>query len=139
MFAFKREKNKLVREVLIEKIGNIHQLENFFIEDYDTVELRLTNGKVIANGVLYRYGGFRGGGNNKTLGYFSVTLFAGTEKKEFTDFGYIKRDSDLKRELFLRLFPSKCVLIEKNIITRYEDIQKEIREEWRRNPIFAGG
>ena len=140
MFAFKREKNKLYREVLIEKKGNLHRLEQYFIEDYDTVVLVLSNGEMLEKGVLFRYGGYRTNDKGKTSGYFNVELFIGNKHKNFDDLKYIKRfNSEIKEQLFLRLFPSRCVLIEKNIIKKHEDIQEQIRQEWRKNPIFGGG
>jgi hypothetical protein len=139
MFAFERQKHESKREVLIEKKGHFHELEDYFIEDYDTVELVLTNGEKLAEGVLQGYGGYRGGYNEKTLGYFSVTLFIGTRYEEFTDFKYMRRrGTNEKQEIFLRLYPCRCVLIEKNIVTKYEDMMKTIREEWNKNPIFGG-
>jgi hypothetical protein len=50
---------------------------------------------------------------------------------------------EIKEQLYLRLFPTRCILIEKNIIKKHEDREREIHnrimEEWRKNPVFAGG
>jgi hypothetical protein len=139
MYAFERQKHESKREVLIEKNGHLHEVEDYFIENYDTVELVLTNGEKIAEGVLNYTGGYRGGDNGKTLGYFSVSLFIGTKCKEFTDFKYMRpRHTNEKQKVFLRLYPCRCVLIEKNTIEIQEKIMEEIRKDWLKNPIFGG-
>jgi len=129
------------REVLIEKFGCFHELEKYNVKSYDTVELVLTTGEKLAEGVFFGSGGYRGVGKNKVMGYFTVSLFLGNNHKEFSDFEYIRKinfDDGEKQTKFLRLYPGKCVLIEKNIIKRYEDMLEEMRKEWRRNPIYGG-
>ncbi len=144
MFAFRKQKHKIKREILFDKKGNFNLLENYFIENYDTVELTLTNGEILASGVLGGFGGYRCDKKGKTSGYLNVYLFLGTNHKHFDDYSYMKRfNPEIKEQLYLRLFPTRCVLIEKNIIKKHEEREKEIHnrimEEWRKNPIFGGG
>ena len=168
MYAFSRESNVQFRSVLIEKNNNLEIPLFYEVENYDTVEVIRGNVKTkgFLSGIAYRSSNVENKnwphnwvGNidniedySNVVGYASVTLFCmnaitGEISEQYIS-DYVRRRrrrgigqyTEEQSSIFVYIIPCRMVLIEKNLIEKYEEFSKEAERRFQINyPFPLGG
>lgn len=129
MCAFTRHISN--REVLFEKNNNFNSIEKYNFKHCDSVEVTYYTKQKHVSGFIFKLNkikgfikgyGYRMNAQCKTIGYCTVCLIQnyGSEIN-------LNDNKELnKKGKYIQVYPTKIMLIEKNIIEKYEIAQKEV-------------